>query len=66
VRFFVNQGEDELVSEDGGFVDAINKASTDANAVISIYSPNGTRLDKMQKGVNIVRMSNGVTKKIIK
>ena len=67
VRFFINQGDqEELVSEDGGFADAINKTSTDENTVINIYSPNGTRLDKMQKGVNIVRMSNGVTKKIIK
>jgi hypothetical protein len=54
------------VSEDGGFIDAINRTSTDEGAIINIHAPNGIRLDKIQKGVNIVRMRNGVTKKIIK
>lgn len=65
VRFFVNQNED-WVSEDGGFIDAINRTSTDESTITNIYAPNGTRLDKIQKGVNIVRMRNGETKKIIK
>ena len=30
-----------------------------------IYSPNGKRLNKMQKGLNILRMSNGKTKKVV-
>lgn len=30
-----------------------------------VYSPNGKRLSKPQKGVNIIRMSNGTTKKIV-
>ncbi len=65
VRFFGNHDED-WVSEDGGFIDAINRTSTDEGAIINIHAPNGIRLDKIQKGVNIVRMRNGVTKKIIK
>lgn len=65
VRFFANHDED-WVSEDGGFIDAINRTSTDEGAIINIHAPNGIRLDKIQKGVNIVRMRNGVTKKIIK
>ncbi|MBQ4175458.1 MAG: hypothetical protein II597_11785, partial [Prevotella sp.] len=65
VRFFANHDED-WVSEDGGFIDAINRTSTDESAIINIHAPNGIRLDKIQKGVNIVRMRNGVTKKIIK
>ncbi|MBQ1645378.1 MAG: hypothetical protein II052_00620 [Prevotella sp.] len=65
VRFFANHDED-WVSEDGGFIDAINRTSTDESTIINIHAPNGIRLDKIQKGVNIVRMRNGVTKKIIK
>ena len=31
---------------------------------VRIYAPNGKRLDKLQKGMNIVMMQNGTTKKI--
>ena len=65
IKFAFSKPED-IVSEDGGFIDAIKPNGEATNAIIEIYSPNGTRLDKMQKGVNIVRMSNGVTKKVIK
>ena len=32
---------------------------------VRVYSPNGKRLNSPQKGVNIIRMSNGRTKKIV-
>ncbi|UKK54865.1 leucine-rich repeat protein [Prevotella sp. E2-28] len=32
---------------------------------VQIYSPNGKKLNKLQKGLNIVRMSNGTTKKVV-
>jgi len=32
---------------------------------IQIYSPNGKRLNALQKGVNIIRMSDGKSKKIV-
>jgi len=43
-------------------------SSTQANAtIVDIYSVNGVRLAKMQKGVNIVKMSNGkVVKMLVK
>lgn len=33
--------------------------------ISAIYSLSGVKLDKMQKGVNIIKMSNGVIKKVI-
>ena len=32
---------------------------------VQIYSPNGKKLNKLQKGLNIIRMSNGTTKKVV-
>ena len=32
---------------------------------LRIYSPNGKRLDKPQKGLNIVVMQDGTTKKVV-
>lgn len=60
-------GDDSVVvSEDGGFVDAISTPEGTNAAVIGIYAPNGSRLQGTQKGVNIIQMSNGTTKKIIR
>ena len=64
VAFGFNQ--EDLVSEDGGFVDAITTPEGTRDAIIGIYAPNGTRLQEMRKGVNIIQMSNGTTKKIIR
>lgn len=58
--------QEDLVSEDGGFVDAITTPEGTRDAIIGIYTPNGTRLQEMRKGVNIIQMSNGTTKKIIR
>ena len=42
-------------------------ATTDGNASIqAIYSTNGKRLNELQRGLNIVRMSNGITQKILR
>ena len=32
---------------------------------VQIYSPNGKKLNKLQKGLNIVVMSNGKTQKVV-
>ena len=58
--------QDDIVSEDGGFLDAINAAEGTKSNIIGIYAPNGTRLQEMRKGVNIIQMSNGTTKKVIR
>jgi hypothetical protein len=58
--------QEDFVSEDGGFVDAITTPEGTRDAIIGIYTPNGTRLQEMRKGVNIIQMSNGTTKKIIR
>lgn len=40
---------------------------TSANGtVMGIYTYNGTRVKTLQKGINMVRMSNGVVKKVLK
>ena len=42
-------------------------ATTEANANIqAIYSTDGKRLNELQSGLNIVRMSNGTTQKILR
>ena len=42
-------------------------ATTEANANIqAIYSTDGKRLNELQRGLNIVRMSNGTTQKILR
>ncbi len=56
------------------FTDASEKKVTDVTdlkaddnaTVISIHDINGRRLSTMQKGINIIRLSNGTTKKVIK
>ena len=46
---------------------AIDGITTDADAeVIGIYDAQGRKLEEMQQGINIIRMSDGTTKKIIK
>lgn len=45
----------------------INEVSSDANAtVVARYSVDGTRLSQAQKGLNIVKLSNGKTVKYVK
>ena len=46
---------------------AIDGITTDADAeVIGIYDAQGRKLEEMQQGVNIIRMSDGTTKKVIR
>ena len=45
----------------------IDGITTDADAeVIGIFDAQGRKLEEMQQGINIIRMSDGTTKKIIK
>lgn len=41
------------------------KATTQEATIVGIYSTNGIRLHEMQRGVNIVQMSDGTTRKVI-
>lgn len=40
-------------------------ANTNSTKQAAIYNANGVRISKMQKGINIVKMSNGDTKKVL-
>jgi len=45
----------------------IDGITTDADAeVIGIYDAQGRKLEEMQQGINIIRMSDGTTKKVIR
>ena len=46
---------------------AIEGGTDDANGASEVarYNVNGVRLDKAQKGLNIVKYSDGTTKKVI-
>ena len=41
------------------------KANDGASQVKDIYSLGGQKLDKLQRGINVVRMSDGSTRKIV-
>lgn len=43
----------------------IDSANNDEVTIVGIYNLNGMRLDDMQEGVNILRMSDGSTMKVI-
>ena len=48
-------------------ITGVATATTEANASIqTIYSTDGRRLNELQRGLNIVRMSNGTTQKILR
>lgn len=53
------------LSTDESILTAIKSVKNDSNAASGIFSVDGMKLDKIQKGLNIVRM-NGKTVKIIK
>ena len=45
---------------------AINGVEADSDAmIVAIYSLDGRRIESMQRGVNIVKLSDGKTKKVI-
>ena len=45
----------------------IDGITTDADAeVIGIYDAQGRKLEEMQQGINIIRMSDGTTRKVIR
>lgn len=44
---------------------AIDSANNDELTIVAIYNLNGVRLDDMQEGINILRMSDGSTMKVI-
>ena len=55
---------DKITKEDGE-LDAIKATDVEMATPVAYYSLSGTRLAQPQKGVNIVKMSNGMTLKII-
>ena len=46
-------------------IDTLSEISHQSTIIVGIYSLRGDKTDRLQKGVNIVRMSNGQTRKII-
>ena len=43
----------------------VENVELSGRAISEIYSISGVRLDRMQRGVNIVRYSDGTTEKLI-
>ena len=54
-----------IVISDDELTDISNTASVNADEAVAIYSIDGKRLGTLQQGVNIVKLSNGSTKKVI-
>lgn len=57
----------EFTFEEVGLVDAIKEAEMrqEGDKAAAIYDANGNRLNEMQRGLNILRMSDGTVKKVI-
>ena len=49
----------------GAGVDEISAGAVDATPV-AIYTLDGKRVNEMTKGINIIRMSDGTTRKVIR
>lgn len=61
-----NEVEDiDIICLDEAQTTNINSLANDST-IVAIYDMNGRMLNSLQKGMNIVKYSNGVTKKIIK
>lgn len=54
-----------IVISDDELTGISNTASVNADEAMAIYSIDGKRLGTLQQGVNIVKLSNGSTKKVI-
>lgn len=59
LNIIVSGGEDDPVTAIATIHAAINAGEA------QIYSVNGTKLDKLQRGINIVRYANGIIRKIL-
>ena len=46
-------------------IETPSRLSQQPATIVGIYSLRGDRTDRLQKGINIVRMSNGQTRKVI-
>lgn len=49
----------------GVFTSGIKEIMMSAYSDVRIYSPNGKRIDKLQKGLNIVILVDGTIKKVV-
>ena len=68
--YFATSESERIKVDDVSFI--IKKNTTSISEMIlakpqdvQIYSPNGKKLNKLQKGLNIIRMSNGKTQKVV-
>lgn len=46
-------------------IERVGSTENDAHRVIAIYNLNGMRLQSLQKGVNILKLANGTTRKVV-
>jgi len=46
-------------------IDDVEKGGTERAAAVEFYTLSGMRLDRPQRGINIVRMSDGTTRKVL-
>ena len=67
IRPLITERTTQLMAE-GKYVFVVAKAANKieiAKAVAEIFNVNGARVATLQKGINIVRMSNGTIQKIL-
>lgn len=67
--YIMNHGEKSIERENAiatGIEDINAEATATKNVPAAIYNINGVRIQSMQHGINIVRMANGTTKKVIR
>ena len=59
------RGQQQFIRLIAGNATGINELETDATGINAIYDLGGKRLEKPQRGINIIRMKDGSTRKII-
>lgn len=58
-------GWNQFVYIEEGIPNGIQRIEMEKPEEKEIYMPNGTRIEKPQKGLNIIKYSDGATKKVI-
>ena len=64
-KYKATEGWKDFVFKEEGNPTGVNVVENTKNNNTTIYDMNGVRLSESKKGINIIRMSNGTTKKVV-
>ena len=64
-KYKATEGWKKFIFIEEGVPSGINQAESDENRILKRYTINGNTVTTPKKGINIIRMDNGVVKKVI-